>query len=148
MTSRSYGFELKSAPLASGGRISLVTHGRMISYDSSGTSIDRTASPYVIELFVLGHGSGDLNVSTVQLTGVESGRSTSPPFSPLRILDDSTRFSQASRVELPFEDHMVLIHLEAGTGSSARRDTVRLMMRKKYVERRFTISEWLRGLLA
>jgi hypothetical protein len=131
---RNYGFELPVAKLASGGNLSLIVQGRPVFYDSAGTSIVRTGSPYRIALWVWGRGSEDLDLSTVRFTGVESGRSTSPSFPPLGLLD-SSRFSPAE-AKLPYEDHIVLIHLEPRPGSVARAETVRLVLRRRYVEER------------
>ncbi|SOD01765.1 hypothetical protein SAMN05216486_10150 [bacterium JGI 053] len=137
---RSYDFELPSARLASGGRISLVPQGRSDFYDSAGVSISRSGSPYRIEVFIVGHRRVDVSLAAVQLTGVQSGRSTSPAFPPLRLLDDSTLFAISDRVDLAFEDQGVVIDLEA-SGDGARRETVRLVMRRRYFERHLTLLD-------
>jgi len=143
-TYRTYGFQPGVGRLATGGEVSLLAEGRSVPYDSAGVLIDRTGSPYWIGVYVRGRQGRDLKAARIQFTGAESGRVTSPALSPPEALDDSaTLIATADGVDLPFEDQTVLIHFEGEAGRGAAVDSARVVIRKKFEERRVSFLEWL-----
>lgn len=142
---QAFTFEPVEQQLASGGTISLVARGESTTIDSAGVLIERSGSPYWVAVYVNSASSvGVPQIKDVRFVSMVSRTSVIPTVPATEVLSDGeTRFVQFRAVELPFEDHEVLVSLEKHVGGRTQTDSVRLYLRKHVAERRVSFWEWL-----
>ena len=154
-TSQRYDFEPAEGRTGTGLHVGIATGGRASSLDTVAVLIDRSASPYWIGVYVHGKGTRAIGAAALKLTGLATQRSKSLTFSPPLpvsgkmppgVPDTATMVFEWSGVELPFEDHGVLLILKHDRTGGIQQDTLHLRLKKCFRQRHISFSEWVRGL--
>jgi hypothetical protein len=119
---RTYGFEWTSTSSPQDLEVDVVTTGTSMVQDSSGTLVERSASPYRVGIYLSRPSLVDVKVLEVRFVGERSGAVIAPAtWSPADLGDGShTVVFVAPAVQLPFEEYRVEMRIRIGEGASTQ----------------------------